>query len=275
LKPLARISDVVSQITRRHLNTRIDLAPLPVEIVSLAVSFNTMLGRLEESFSRLSHYSANLAHEIRTPINNLMVEADIALSRPREPEEYRKVISSSMDEYARLALTIDRLLFLARADSEQNELVVEPLDLHRELEDVIDFYADMAIAAGIELVCHGNARLSADQTLFRRAVSNLVANALAYTPRGGEIAISAHQAEDFSVTVDVRDTGCGIDRQHLPRIFDRFYRVEGTSGKEPAGSGLGLAIVKAIMSMHGGTVAIQSEAGQGTTVTLKFPPPNA
>jgi two-component system, OmpR family, heavy metal sensor histidine kinase CusS len=273
LKPLASISEVVRRITQRKLHTRIDLEPLPLELVSLAESFNVMLERLEKAFTGLSGYTANLAHELRTPINNLMISAEVALSRPRTPEEYRKVITSSLDDYERLTVIIDKLLFLARADNNQDELIAEPLDLLRELEDVADFYADMAVTAGVKLVCRADALLSADQALFRRAVSNLLSNAITYTPRGGKIDLSGFQADDFSVEVTVADTGCGIDLQHLSKIFERFYRVDTTREYNPEGSGLGLSIVKAVMSLHGGTVDVRSEPGIGTTVILRFPSP--
>jgi two-component system, OmpR family, heavy metal sensor histidine kinase CusS len=272
MKPLAEISETARNITEHRLHTRIALEPLPVELVSLAASFNEMLGRLEDSFARLSHYTANLAHELRTPVNNLMIEADIALSRPRTPEEYQKVIGSSMEEFERLSWTIDRLLFLARADCDQNDLIIEKLDVLQEIEEIIEFHSDTSYDQGIEVTYGGDATLSADPVLFRRAVSNLLANAFKYTPRGGRIDVSVRREDDSSVTVSVADTGCGIAPEHLPRIFDRFYRVDAAGRQDPEGSGLGLAIVKAIMTMHGGTVEVESQTGTGTTVKMHFPP---
>jgi two-component system heavy metal sensor histidine kinase CusS len=273
LKPLAEISAVIQRVSTSQLRTRIETTALPLELVSLADSFNKLLDRMEGAITRLSHYTANLAHELRTPINNLMIEADVALSQTRTPEEYQKVIGSNLDEYMRLTWMIDRLLFLARADSAQEELVREELDASTEIEDVVDFFADTAYDARIELSCHGEALLRAEPELFRRAVSNLVANALKYTPRGGRVTVAVRQEDDLAVEVAVSDTGCGIDGEHLPCIFDRFYRVDDNRQMDPTGSGLGLAIVKAIMTLHGGTIDIQSEVGKGTTVTLKFLPP--
>jgi two-component system, OmpR family, heavy metal sensor histidine kinase CusS len=271
LKPLDDISSTASNITRHRLDTRIDDSALPAELVSLAGSFNSMLGRLEDSFSRLSHYSANLAHELRTPINNLMIESDIALAKERTPQEYQQVIASGLEEYRRLSWIVDRLLFLARADLEAPELDRQRLELRSEIEEIFDYYSDSARESGVTLKLVGDAVLCADQTLLRRAISNLVSNAIAHTPNGGAIVVTLEQAHDLSVRVTVSDTGCGIDEAHLPSIFDRFYRAGANKQSNPSGAGLGLAIVKAITQMHGGSVAVESTPGKGTRLTLQFP----
>ena len=270
LKPLDDISRTASNITRHRLDTRIEGGALPAELVSLADSFNSMLGRLEDSFARLSHYSANLAHELRTPINTLMIESDIALAKERTPQEYQQVIASGLEEYGRLSWTIDRLLFLARADLEAHELNRQRLDLATEIADVFDYFFDTACESGILLELEGGGELWADQTLFRRALSNLISNAIAHTPVAGMIVVTVQQ-EDRSVRITVSDDGCGIDAEHLPRIFDRFYRAGPATGEKTEGTGLGLAIVKTIMQMHGGSVTVQSTPGVGTSFTLIFP----
>jgi len=271
LKPLNDISLTARNITRNRLDTRIDSSSLPIELVSLVDSFNSMLERLEDSFSRLSHYSANLAHELRTPINNLMIESDITLAKERTPQEYQRVIASSLEEYGRLSWIVDRLLFLARSDLEALELDRRRLDLRSEIDDIFDYYFDSACESGVTLELFGNAVLCADQTLFRRAISNLISNAIAYTPIGGAIVVTLEQGDDLSVSVTVSDTGRGIDEGHLPSVFDRFYRGAGSKEGNPSGAGLGLAIVKAIMQMHGGSVAVESAPGKGTRLTLLFP----
>jgi two-component system, OmpR family, heavy metal sensor histidine kinase CusS len=276
MKPLDDISRTARNITQRRLDTRIDSEALPAELVSLADSFNSMLGRLEDSFARLSHYSANLAHELRTPINTLMIESDIALAKERSPQEYRQVIASGLEEYGRLSWTIDRLLFLARADLEAHELNRKRLDLRAEIDDIFDYFFDAACESGVTLEVRGAGTLWADQTLLRRAISNLITNAIAYTPMAGAIEVEIEQLDREAARVTVADNGWGIGREHLPRIFDRFYRVEPAAGERKAeGTGLGLAIVKTIMQMHGGSVGIQSEPGRGTRVTLEFPAPPA
>ncbi len=270
LRPLSMITQTAQRITVNHFDERIDPKQWPKELYSLALAFDSMLDRLEASFEGLSHYSANLAHELRTPINNLMIEADIALSRGRTPEEYQKVIGSSMEEYARLSRTIDSLLFLARIDNAQTGLNLAAIDVRREIADIAEFYSAIASDEGISIVCTGDATLRADPVLFRRAVSNLLANALNYTPPKGEVVISARRTDDLAVEVTVSDTGCGMAHEHLARIFDRFYRVTSARQQDAQGSGLGLAIVKSIMNLHGGVVEVQSEVEKGTSVTLKF-----
>jgi len=202
-----------------------------------------------------------------------MIESDIALSKERSPEEYRRVIASGMEEYGRLSWTIDRLLFLARADLEAHDLDRQRLELRVEVEDVLDYFFDSACENGVTLEVQGEATLWADQTLFRRAVSNLISNAIAHTPIAGAVIVRLKTLPDGTVRVAVSDDGCGIPEEHLPRIFDRFYRVESTERRKSEGTGLGLAIVRTIMLMHGGSVSIDSAPGRGTSVTLDFPPP--
>ncbi|MBJ6725718.1 heavy metal sensor histidine kinase [Geomesophilobacter sediminis] len=269
LQPLEDISRTARSITKRQLDTRIDDAPLPTELVSLAHSFNSMMARLEESFDKLSHYSSNLAHELRTPINTLMITAEIALSKERQADDYRAVIASSLEECGRLSRLIDRMLFLARADIQQYDLILQPLDVTEELENLFDYYAEEAGEAGVDLAVRGMATVHADPDLFRSALSNLLRNALAYTGSGGSITVGTWVLPNGTVNIAVKDTGTGIPPQHLPRIFDRFYRPDEVN--KPHGSGLGLAIVKAIMNLHGGDIAIESIYGRGTTVTLSFP----
>lgn len=268
LKPLNDLSGSIRTITGSRLSTRLEVARFPSDMHPVVESVNGMMARLEDSFQRLSHYSGNLAHELRTPINNLMLEAEIALSQARSPQEYQETIASSLAEYERLAAVIDKLLFLARADNENNDLLFEKLDAKAEVEEVVDYFSDEASAAGVCLAFCVDAVFWADRTLFRRALSNLISNALTHTPAGGEVVISSSKGNAGEVEVTVTDTGCGIYSEHLPFLFDRFYRVK--SGSNHSGTGLGLAIVKAIMQMHNGDVSIWSQPGHGTAVTLHF-----
>lgn len=272
LRPLLLITQTAHQITASHLNERLDPNLWPKELHSLSIAFNSMLCRLESSFEDLSNYSANLAHELRTPINNLMVEADVALSRSRTPEEYQKVIGSSMEEYSRLSRVIDGLLFLARTEKAQTSPNLAPLEVHEEINEVAEFYSAVANDKEIKITCNGEALLFADPLLLRRALSNILSNALNHTPPNGEVIISAHQNDDLSVEIAVSDNGCGIAQEHLSRIFDRFYRVTSKQQQGSEGSGLGLAIVKAIVNLHGGVIDVRSEQSVGTTVTMKFLP---
>jgi two-component system heavy metal sensor histidine kinase CusS len=277
LAPLKEMTRATRRITASQLHERIVADGWPVELASLAHSFDEMLDRLEDSFKRLSQFSADLAHELRTPINNLRGEAGVALSQPRAPEEYRQTLESSLEEYARLARLIDNLLFLARSDGSKMVINRAPCDVQASLETVRGYYEALAEDRGVAISCEGGGTLHADPVLFRQAVSNLLSNALNYTPAGGRVLIQAGR-KDGAFEIGVSDTGRGIPQEHLPRIFDRLYRADPARSEHPSGAGLGLSIVKSIMALHGGSVTVQSEAGEGTRFLLTFPdgvaPPN-
>jgi two-component system heavy metal sensor histidine kinase CusS len=273
MRPLAEITHAAQRITATQLHERIGPVRWPKELTALATTFDEMLTRLEGSFTRLSQFSVDLAHELRTPINSLMGEAEVALARTRTPEEYQQLLGSSLEEYAKLSRMIDSLLFLARAESPETHIDRLWLDARKELDALREFYEAMAEEHDVTVICHGQALVYADPILFRRAVSNLLSNALHYTPGGGTVILAVTLAADHTVMVSVRDTGIGIAPEHLPKIFDRLYRVDPARSQRHPGMGLGLAIVKSIMELHGGTVTAQSVPHQGTTVTLAFPPP--
>ena len=296
LRPLGRITATARTVSAARLDRRLGIRTWPAELADLARVFDGMLDRLEEAFARLSGFSADIAHELRTPLTNLRGAAEVALRRARSPEEYREVLESALEEYERLTDMIDRLLFLARADTGAAALERRPLDLRAEIDATCEYFAPLAEEAGVTLACSGSATAGADPVMVRRALGNLVTNALAHTPAGGRIAVSVEAADDVAV-VRVADTGTGIAPEHLPHVFTRFYRVQDpgnsrhpgavvpSAGPDPAGgakiaaeptrhrpgAGLGLAMVRSIAELHGGSAAIESTPGEGTTVTLRFP----
>ncbi|MGB9473566.1 MAG: heavy metal sensor histidine kinase, partial [Candidatus Udaeobacter sp.] len=240
----------------------------PRELQPLAIAFDEMLKRLDDSFTRLSQFSADLAHELRTPIANMLGEAQVALSRDRSPEEYRETIESTIGECERLSGIVDNLLFVARVDAAREPVERKRFDARAAVEKIAEFYETIAEDRSVAINCSGQGEISADPALFERAVGNLVDNALRFTPQNGSIQIAlAEHATDFEVAVS--DNGSGIAPEHLPRVFDRFYRAESSRGSD--GAGLGLALVKSIVDLHGGTATIQSEIGRGTIVSLIFP----
>lgn len=271
MQPLAEITSAAQQVTASQLHERIAGKPWPAELAALAAAFDAMLDRLEDSFTRLAQFSADLAHALRTPIHNLRGEAEVALARARGPEEYQHVLASNLEECDRLGRMIDGLLFLARADDPKTALKRMRFDARRELEAVREFYDALASEQEVSVSCDGQAWLTGDAMLFRRAVSNLLGNALRHTPARGSVHLAIATLPDQRVTVTARDTGRGIPPEHLPKIFDRFYRAGETISPVPGGTGLGLAIVRSIMRLHGGTASVASTPGQGTTVTLTFP----
>lgn len=271
LEPIADITRAAERIDAQLLKERVEPGPWPRELAALASAFDRMLDRLQDSFERLSQFSADLAHELRTPINNLMGEAQVALSHPRGTAEYMRVLHSALEEYGRLARMIDSMLFLAQAERNLTALEIAPLQAGAVLRAVADFYQPVADEEGKTLTCEGDILVRADALLLRRAISNLLSNALKYTPTGGRIILRAAASPDGRPTLSVTDSGGGISREHLPRLGDRFYRVDPARAGSPGGAGLGLAIVKSIMALHGGSLLVQSEPGIGTTASLLFP----
>jgi len=270
IRPIQEISAAAHRITANVLAERVGSTAWPRELASLATEFDAMLQRLEDSFRRLSQFSADIAHELRTPVNNLMGEAEVALRRERSSGEYARVIASSLEEYHRLAELIDSLLFLARAENADLSLHKTWFQVTDELGQLLSYHELQATELEIKLSLFGDAQLFADSSLFRRAISNVVTNALKHTPPGGSVSVEVYPQRDI-VKILVKDDGTGIPAEHLPRLFDRFYRVDSSRTTSVAGTGLGLAIVKSIVDLHGGSVTIQSEPGKGTVVTFEFP----
>jgi len=268
LRPLGEMTRSLGRIGPTHLNERVAPAGWPRELQPLAVAFDAMLKRLDDSFTRLSQFSADLAHELRTPIANILGEAQVALTRDRAPAEYRETIESTIGECERLSGIVDNLLFVARVDAAREPIAPMRFDARAAVEKIASFYQMIADDHHVTIRCSGEGQIYADSALFERAVGNLVDNALRFTPANGSIQIAiAEHAANFEVAVS--DNGCGIAPEHLPRVFDRFYRVESSRGSD--GAGLGLALVKSIVDLHDGSARIQSEVGRGTTVTLIFP----
>jgi two-component system heavy metal sensor histidine kinase CusS len=272
LWPIAAVTATARRIGPAHLGERIATAGLPAEVKDLADTFNPMLARLEDAFGRLGRFTADIAHELRTPVNTLRLQAEVALQRPRPPEEYREVLGSCLEECGRLSRLIDSLLFLARAEDPKTELATAPVDVAAELRAIRELFDPAAAEAGVRVGVESADGLvvRVDRTLFHQAVGNLVSNALAHTPAGGIVTLSAESA-GAGVAVAVRDTGPGIPAENLPFVFDRFYRADPARSPATGRVGLGLALVKAIAELHGGTVAAESPPGRGTTVTLTLP----
>ncbi len=269
LRPVGEVTAMARRIRPASLGERLPTAGLPAELLELADTFNAMLSRLEESFGRLARFSADIAHELRTPVNNLRGEAEVALGRARTPAEYRDALGSCLEECGRLARLIDSLLFLARAENPRTQVEREWIDLAKELAAVREFYEAAAAEAGVTLAVAADAAGMAElcRPMLQRAIGNLVENALAHTPPGGHVTLTATRAAGC-LRIEVADDGVGIAPEHLPHLFDRFYRADGA--RTAGGVGLGLAIVKGIAELHGGTVTIDSAPGHGTRVTLSL-----
>ena len=255
LAPVRHIARVAKGISAARLGDRLPYESVPAELVDLAVSFNDMLERLEDSFRRLSDFSSDLAHELRTPVSNLMTQTQVALSRSRSAEEYREILYSNLEEYDRLARMIADMLFLAKAD---HGLVVpnrENIELATEADELLGFYEALADEQGVRVSRTGAGSVSGDRLMIRRAISNLLSNAIRHTPRGGAIKVGIRDLGNDGVRIAVENPGAAIPSEHLARLFDRFYRVDSCRQRGGEGAGLGLAITKSIVEAHGGTIA--------------------
>lgn len=270
LRPLREMTQSVARIGPTHLKERVTPAEWPRELKPLAIAFDDMLKRLDDSFTRLSQFSADLAHELRTPIANMIGEAQVALTRDRTAAEYRETIESAVGESERLSRIVDNLLFVARADAASEPIARKRFDARAAAEKIAVFYQTVAEDHHVTITCSGEGHIYADPDLFERALGNLLDNALRFTPENGSIQIELSE-HDGRFEVAVSDNGRGIDPEHLPRVFDRFYRADSSRGSD--GAGLGLALVKSIVDLHGGSAIIESNVGRGTTVKLIFPLP--
>jgi two-component system heavy metal sensor histidine kinase CusS len=270
IRPVRYVAETARRIGSSTLSERIQAEGYPVELADLASTFNEMLDRLEESFERLTRFSADLAHELRTPVNNIRGEIEVALARGRSAEEYREVLHSNLEEVVRLSELIGSLLFLARTESPGTHIKREAVDAGELLRTVADYYEAAAEQAGVTIAVGAADGLQSmlDRSLMQRAIGNLVSNALAHTARGGRVELSAG-AVPGGLEIWVSDNGCGIPAESIPRLFDRFYRVD-PARSQSGGFGLGLSIVRGIVLLHGGSVQVFSEAGQGTKVVLKM-----
>ena len=269
LAPLLAMKRKAESINAQRLNARLAVEAVPVELADLAITLNAMLARLEESFRRLSDFSSDLAHEFRTPISNLMTQTQVTLSRPRLAEEYSEVLGSNIEEYERLSRMIADMLFIAKADEGQIVPTQEPLNLGVLIAELVEFHRLVADEKGVVVTSEGEGVIRGDPLMVRRAISNLLSNAIRHTPPGGRVTATIRCLDAGSVAIDITNTGETIAAEHVPRLFDRFYRADSSRTGEGAHSGLGLAIVKSIVEAHGGSVSVDS-ADRVTSFKLQF-----
>ncbi len=261
LRPLRRMSAVARGVSAQSLNARLPEDDMPPELAEMAHHFNAMLGRLDDSFQRLSAFSADIAHELRTPLSNLLTHTQVTLTRPRPIEDYREALHSNLEEVQWMAQLVNDMLYLAKADHGLLMPKREQLELADEVDVLLEFFAPLAEDARVTLSREGHARLEGDRSMLRRALSNLLDNALRFTPTEGEVRVRIiERPEGLNLTVE--NSGEGIDGTLLPRLFDRFYRVdparqEGSSEH----AGLGLAITQSIVRAHGGQIRCESADG--------------
>lgn len=275
LLPLRRMAAVATGISAQRLHDRLAEDDVPSEMADLAAAFNAMLGRLEDAFRRLSDFSSDLAHELRTPISNLMMQSEVALSQARSGEDYREVLYSALEEYERLSRIIADMLFLAKADNGQLTAGDAPVDLAGEVRELCEFFQLAADDQGVSLSVSGEGQVRGDRLMLRRAVGNLLSNAIRHSPAGGTVSVSLTPGRGAAagwLTLSVSNPGPAIAAEHLPRLFDRFYRADPARQREEGseGTGLGLAITRSIIAAHGGEIGVTS-GSEGTCFTLRLP----
>jgi len=269
LKPLRQFRRIAGQVSAHDLQHRLPDNGLPLELAELAHGINVMLDRLDRGVSQLSQFSDDLAHELRTPLSNLMGKAQVTLARERDSENYREVLEDSVEELTRLNRIINDMLFLAQVSQPQARVALKPLALADEAEQVMELFAFSAEHKRLTLRLQGWGTALADRLMFQRALSNLLSNAIRHSPEDHEVnlGIERHGEE---VWLWVANQGLGIPDEHQPRLFERFYRAGSGRSRLEGGTGLGLAIVKSIMQLHGGRVEVISSPTGPTRFSLVF-----
>lgn len=269
-EPIRSVSRQIQNITSKDLDVRLDPRSVPIELERLVLSFNHMIERIEDVFTRQSNFSADIAHEIRTPVTNLVTQTEIVLSQPRSQKELEEVLYSNLEEFSHMAKMVSDMLFLAQADN--NQLIPEKkaINLAEEVSKVFDFFEALAEEREVGLHFEGSPCLVyGDPGMLRRAISNLLSNAMRYTPPGETITVRLKEVDEL-VHITIENPGTPIPAEHLPRLLDRFYRVDPSRQRKGEGSGIGLAIVKSIVTAHHGKVSVTSDANV-TRFTLSLP----
>jgi two-component system heavy metal sensor histidine kinase CusS len=270
LKPIDELSKASSTITANCLDTRIPTESVPAELRQLVYSFNEMLARLDDSFLRLSGFSADIAHELRTPLNSMLTQMEVALLRDRENADYKDILYSALDELRRMSKMVDDMLFLAKADNGQITPSAEDASMAEIIASVIEYYELAAEERNVRIDLTGDGQVKGDKSMLRRAISNIMSNAVRYAKKDSTISVDICQ-NDTSVSTAISNRGTTIPAELHGRIFDRFYRVD-TARREGTtlNAGLGMSIARSIVEAHKGRIACNSSEGY-TTFTLTLP----
>ncbi|MDQ6967072.1 MAG: heavy metal sensor histidine kinase [Mariprofundaceae bacterium] len=271
--PLYKIIAQIRRISVNHLQTRLNPKAVPRELGNLAVSFNEMLERIEEAFQRLSNFSADIAHELRTPITNLMTQAQVTLSKERTISEYQEILYSNIEEYERMALMIEDMLFLAQSDNALDAPDMTEVDLTNEIHGLFDYYEAWVEEHGVSLALEGSATVLGNKLMLRRALSNLLSNAVRYTQPGQTVYVRLTHSATNDISISIENPGEAIPPEHIPKLFDRFYRIDPSRQCCSGGTGLGLAIVKSIIDAHQGKIDVTFDKGY-TRFKINFNEPH-
>jgi two-component system OmpR family sensor kinase len=271
LKPVEQIRRAAIKISSTNLEERIDVGGRRDELARLARTFNDMLARLKDAFQRVNQFSIDVSHELKTPLTILKGETEVALRKERDADEYRRLLTSNLEEIDQMARIIDDLLLLAKADAKDIRLNMENIDLKDLIVDVCMNMKIFAVGKGIDLVVRDleDVRFRGDELKLRRMLWNIVDNGIKYTPEGGKVEVTSFVNNGY-VQVDVKDNGIGIAADDSKYIFDRFFRAD-KSRKRESGSGLGLSISRWIAEIHKGTIEVASAPSEGSLFSIKLP----
>ena len=272
LRPVAQMTEAARRISAEHLDARVHTSGTGDELDRLAMTLNEMLGRLDDAFRQMRQFSADASHEFQTPLTILQGELEVALRAPRTPDDYRRVLTSALEETARIASLVEGLLLLARADAGVLRMDHQPVDLPRLVTEVCEHIQVLAHARGVTLHLEplSPITMQGDQQHLRRLLVNLVDNGIKYTPPGGHVTLALHQAGTCAV-LRVSDTGIGLAPEEQERIFQRFYRTPAAVSRGEEGSGLGLCIARSIVEAHGGALQVDSAEDHGSVFTVCLP----
>lgn len=270
LAPLRVMHERARKIDARQLSVRMPSADSSIELAELAQGLNLMLERLERDFERLSEFSSDLAHELRTPITNLLTQTQVTLTRDRDAHAYREILASNAEEFQRLARMVSDMLYLAKTEHGLELPNREPVVLEREVQALFDFYEAVAEESAVGLSLQGAATIMGDRLMVQRAVGNLLSNALRHARKHSVVKVIITRLPG-AVELCVENEGAPIDEALMPRLFDRFFRTEKSRPHpEHNGTGLGLSITQSLMTAHGGTIRVASDQ-KNTSFTLVFP----
>jgi two-component system heavy metal sensor histidine kinase CusS len=269
LAPLHAMREQTKAITAHQLDQRLSIGSVPSELGELVQTLNEMLTRLQGAFQRLSGFSSDIAHELRTPVSNLMTQTQVALSRPRTADGYRNILESNAEEFERMARMISDMLLLAKAENELAVLNREKVNLPSEILALFDYYEAVAAEKDLRLIVEGSGEIVADRLMLRRALGNLLSNAIRYSAANSTITVTIRESQS-STAIDIENIGDPIPAEFLERIFDRFFRVDPSRQRRTEGNGLGLAITKSIVIAHQGTISAAS-SGERTTFSITLP----
>jgi len=273
LAPVNRLRRATDAITAECLDRRLPVLNSGDELGLLSGTINAMIARLERAFAEVRRFTADASHELRTPLTVLRTEVEVALGQTLSPAEHQQLLGTVLEELGRMSRLTDQLLALSRRDAGVEPLNALPLDLHTLVGGVVDALRPLAEARVVLLRLDGEGpvEVAGDAGRLRQVFINLVDNALKYTPRGGTVTVRVARNGGVGI-VSVADTGIGIPPEHLPHVFDRFYRVDRARTRAEGGTGLGLSIAQSIIKAHGGTIEMSSTVGRGTTCIVILPP---